>query len=257
MAEELELYKQAGGVTLVDVTPMACGRNPQGLADLSRQTGVKIVMGTSWYRSPYYPDFVNKTTTSGLTAILLDEIESGFEGSGVRPGIIGEIGTDKRWMQGNEERVFRASARAAIQSGLSVTTHTPPHCAMMFFDLLTEEKMDPKRIIFGHMDNTLQLDYMTEVLKLGSTVELDLIGLQHLNTDRRRAELVVKLIKLGYLDQILLSMDVYTRPQLATNEGLGYGYLITSFLPRLRELGVTEEEINVMTHKNPARHLEV
>ncbi len=256
MRDEVLLYKQAGGGTLVDVTPMACGRDPVKLATISRDTGVHIVMGTSWYRAPYYPENINKVTTRDLTSILVDEISNGYEDSGIRPGIIGEIGIDKRWIQGSEERVFRASARAAIQTGLSITTHTPPHCAEMLFELLEEEKVDSSRIIFGHMDNTLEIDYFLSVLKKGVSVELDLIGLQHLNTDQRRADLVVKLIRLGYVDKILLSMDVYTRPQLKTNNGLGYGYLIETFLPRLRAAEVSEEEIEIMTRKNPARHLE-
>jgi phosphotriesterase-related protein len=257
MLEEVTLYKEGGGGTLVDVTPMACGRDPIKLASVSRDTGIHIVMGTSWYRAPYYPDLIHKTNTRDLTAILVDEITNGFEDSGIKPGIIGEIGLDKRWIQGSEERVFRASARASNATGLAITTHTPPHCALMLIDLLQEENVDPERIILGHLDNTLELDYFLGVLKAGCAVEFDLIGLQHLNTDQRRANLVVELVKLGYGDRILLSMDVYTRPQLKTNGGLGYSYLIETFLPRLRAGGVSEEEIELMTHKNPARLLEI
>lgn len=257
MKEELTLYKSTGGGTLVDVTPLSCGRDPERLKQISMETGVNVVMGTSWYRAPYYPDLINKSCTNTLANLLEEEIKFGYQDSGIKPGIIGEIGIDKRWVQGTEERVFRASARAANRTGLSVTTHTPPHCAMLLFDLLEEEKVDPTRIIFGHLDNTLEIDYFQKVIDKGSSVELDLIGLQHLNTDERRAKLVIELVRRGYLEKILLSMDVYTRPQLKTNSGLGYGYLIESFLPRLIDGGISEEEIHVMTHVNPARHLEI
>ncbi len=257
MTEEVVLYKKAGGGTLVDVTPLSCGRNPLALAKVSEESGVNIVMGTSWYRDPYYPEMINKSPTDFLTGVLVDEITNGFETTGIKPGIIGEIGIDKRWIQGTEERVFRASARAQKKTGLSITTHTPPHSALLLLDLLREEDVDPTRIIVGHMDNTLELEYFLMVLKYGCSVELDLIGLQHLNTDQRRANLVVELIRLGYTDKILLSMDVNTRPQLKTNGGLGYGYLIETFLPRLLLKGITQEEINQMTHGNPARHLSI
>ena len=41
----------------------------------------------------------------------------------MRPGIIGEIGTDKPWVSAREERVHRAVARAARRTGLAITTH--------------------------------------------------------------------------------------------------------------------------------------
>jgi len=257
MKEELMLYKSAGGGTLVDVTPLNCGRDPQKLQQISRETGVHVVMGTSWYRAPYYPEIINKSTTNSLATLLEEEIRFGCGDSGIRPGIIGEIGIDKRWIQGSEERVFRASARAARSTGLTITTHTPPHCAILLFDLLEEEKVNPERIIFGHLDNTLESEYFLQIIDKGCSVELDLIGMQHLNSDERRAQLVIDLVRRGHIEKILLSMDIYTRPQLKTNNGLGYGYLIETFLPRLIQGGLNSEEIHVMTHVNPARHLEV
>ena len=43
------IYKQFGGGTLVDATSIGLGRDPVGLARISRQTGVNIVMGASYY----------------------------------------------------------------------------------------------------------------------------------------------------------------------------------------------------------------
>ena len=44
---------------------------------------------------------------------LVREATEGVGETGIRPGIIGEIGTDKPWLTGQEERVHRAAARAA------------------------------------------------------------------------------------------------------------------------------------------------
>ncbi len=41
--------------------------------------------------------------------------------------------------------------------------------------------------------------------------------------------------------------------QLASYGGVGYGNVVTNFLPLLRTRGVSEEQIHQMTVENPAR----
>lgn len=257
MTEEVQAYFDAGGRTLVDVTPLACGRDPVKLARVAQATGVHIVMGVGWYREPYYPPEVFERTTSYLAGQLVDEITNGFDDTGIKPGIIGEIGLDKKHMHAAEERVFRAAGRAHRSTGLAITVHTPPHTPEVILEVLGEEGVDPARVIFGHMDNTLELDYFESVLKAGSVVELDLIGIQTINTDQRRADLVTKLVERGYQNRILLSQDLYTRDRLTTNGGHGYGYLINTFLPRLAAAGLDEDILQQLTMRNPQRLLAV
>ena len=40
---------------------------------------------------------------------------------------------------------------------------------------------------------------------------------------------------------------------LATHGGKGYGYLLNTFVPLLRERGVTEAQVSLMLVENPAR----
>lgn len=255
MTEEVRRYGAAGGGTLVELTPREVGRKAGALREISMETGVHVVMGTSWYRAPYYPPEIERSTTARLADMLVEEIEHGAEGTGVRPGIIGEIGTDKRWMQGVEERVFRASARAHRRTGLALSTHTPPHAAKAHLDILFEEGADPAKVIVGHCDNTLELDYLLSILATGAWVQFDLIGLTTINSDERRADMLVELLRRGHLGRLLLSLDLGTRPRLSTNGGRGYAELIDFFLPMLRERGVSDEEIRTLTRDNPQRVL--
>ena len=71
--------------------------------------------------------------------MILNEIKFGVDDTGIKPGIIGEIGLDKSWVEGDEERVLRAAARAQIESGLAITTHTPCSSSMKFFELFKED----------------------------------------------------------------------------------------------------------------------
>ena len=61
----------------------------------------------------------------------------------------------------------------------------------------------------------------------------------------------------GHVDRILISQDVCHDSQLTRYDGNGYTYLTRSFLPRLREAGVSEAEIETMTVANPRRLLTV
>ena len=255
MTEEIRLYKEAGGGAIVDCGLEHIGRQPEALRRISEATGVHIIMGTGFCREPYYPEFVDKWTTARLAEYIIDEIENGWADTGIRPGVIGEIGIDKRWVQGVEERVIRAAARAHHATGLAVTTHTPPHTALLFHEILQEEGVPPDRIIFGHLDNTLEMDELERIAATGAYIQFDLIGIDWINSDRRRAEFLAELIRRGYGDRLLAAQDMPARPRLKTNGGHGYQHLIDNFLPMLREEGVNEDDIRRITRTNPARVL--
>lgn len=255
MTEEIRLYKEAGGGAIVDCGLEHIGRQPEALRRISEATGVHIIMGTGFYREPYYPEFVDKWTTARLAEYIIDEIENGWADTGIRPGVIGEIGIDKRWVQGVEERVIRAAARAHHATGLAVTTHTPPHTALLFHEILQEEGVPPDRIIFGHLDNTLEMDELERIAATGAYIQFDLIGIDWINSDRRRAEFLAELIRRGHRDRLLAAQDMPARPRLKTNGGHGYQHLIDNFLPMLRAEGVDEDDIHRITRTNPARVL--
>src|ERR1044072_2929476 len=125
MLEELGRYRTAGGSGLVDLTLPGVGRAPGWLRTIAEASGLHVVSGTGWYRTAYYPAEarIERLTAGDLADVLVAEIADGVGDTGVRPGIIGEIGTDKPWLTPAEERVHRAAARAANRTGLPITTH--------------------------------------------------------------------------------------------------------------------------------------
>ena len=56
--DEILLYKEHGGVSVVDATSIGVCRNPQGLRDISEQTGINIIMGSGFYVNDSHPDYV-------------------------------------------------------------------------------------------------------------------------------------------------------------------------------------------------------
>jgi len=256
--EELAAYKGLGGGTLVDVTPIGIGRDLARLARLSQATGLHIVAGAGWYRQAYYPAEARIDRRS--IDDLADEIVQEFVDGPVRPGIIGEIGTDKPWVTAQEERVFRAAARAALRTGASVTTHAvQSDVGLAQLAILEDEGLDPARIVIGHCDSHPRIEHWREIVRRGAHVEADFLGMSFTPLERagepKVVELISTLLNEGFEKQILLSQDVCHDSQLASYGGNGYTYLQKSFLPRLVAAGVNTATIKTITVENPARLL--
>ncbi len=256
--EELAAYKALGGGTLVDVTPIGIGRDLARLARLSQATGLHIVAGAGWYRQAYYPAEARIDRRS--TDDLADEIVQEFVDGPVRPGIIGEIGTDKPWVTAQEERVFRAAARAALRTGASVTTHAvQSDVGLAQLSILEDEGLDPARIVIGHCDSHPRIEHWREIARRGAHVEADFLGMSFTPLERagepKVVELISTLLNEGFETQILLSQDVCHDSQLASYGGNGYTYLQKTFLPRLAAAGGNAATIKTITVENPARLL--
>ena len=69
------------------------------------------------------------------------------------------------------------------------------------------------------------------------------------------AEAIPQLLDAGYEDRLLLSQDVCMKMHLKAYGGTGYSFVLEKFLPYLRMLGVTEEQIHKMMVVNPRRVL--
>jgi phosphotriesterase-related protein len=261
---ELARYRDAGGRTLVDLTLAGVGRDPAWLADLSRTSGLHLVMGAGWYRDAYYPPEarIDRRSVDDLADELVREATDGVGETGIRPGILGEIGTDKPWLSAREERVHRAVARAARRTGLAITTHAVmSDVGLAQLRVFEEEGADPTRVVIGHADSYPVLDHYLAIVGRGATVEFDFLGMsftpQEHHGEGRIVELLCELLARGHVERVLLSQDVCHNAQLTRYEGNGYTYLHETFLPRLRAAGVSDAEIETMTVANPRRLLTI
>jgi predicted metal-dependent phosphotriesterase family hydrolase len=262
--EELAAFKAAGGGALVDVTLDGVGRDPEWLAGLARATGLHIVMGSGWYRGAHYPDesLIDRRSVDSLADEIVRDAIDGVGQTGIRSGIIGEIGTDKPWLSAQEERVHRAAARAARRTGLAITTHAVQ--STVGLDQLTvfeAEGADLTRVVIGHADSNPSLDYHLAIAERGATVEFDFLGMSFTPLERHGEGRIVdnlrELLSRGHVERILLSQDVCHDSLLRRYGGNGYTYLADTFLPRLRAAGVSEAEIRTITIDNPRRLLTV
>ncbi|HEX7224602.1 MAG TPA: phosphotriesterase-related protein [Candidatus Limnocylindria bacterium] len=261
IADELRDFRRRGGASIVELTLDGVGRDPDRLRRLAGAIGLNVVMGCGWYRGAYYPaeTRIDRRSVDALADELVAEFEHGVRGTGVRPGIIGEIGTDKPWVSALEERVHRAAARASRRTGMAITTHgVQSDVGLAQLRIFTEEGVDPSRVVIGHADSHLDLDFYLAVLDRGANLQFDFVGHRfgvEEAMEPRLVEIIVELLERGHAPQILLSQDVCHNRQLKAYGGFGYVYLQQYFLPTLRTAAVGEGEIRQMTIDNPARIL--
>ena len=264
IVEELGAFRAAGGGTIVDLTLDGVGRDPEWLAAVSRTTGLHVVMGSGWYRGAHYPAeaLIDRRSVDALADIIVRDAVVGVGDSGIRAGIIGEIGTDKPWLSAQEERVHRAAARASRRTGLAITTHAVQSAVGLDqLDVFEAEGADLTRVVIGHADSHPSLDYHLAIAGRGATVEFDFLGMSFTPLERHGEGRIVdnlrELLARGHLERIVLSQDVCHDSQLRRYAGNGYTYLADTFLPRLREAGVSDDEIRTITVDNPRRLLTI
>ncbi len=254
---ELKAYAKAGGNTVVDVTSGGLGRNPQALRRISEAANLHIVMGAAWYREIVYPGFVYELDSGSLSERIVKELMEGIDGTNIRAGVIGEIGTERKFITPAQERVFRAAARACLRTGASIVTHTTHfgELALEQIALLREEGVPKERIIISHLGDRTDQNHLRLIAHQGVYLGIDNIGYRDdgYPSDEVRAKNVKMLIDEGHIRQIMLSGDVCMKTHLHAYGGKGYDHIALRFVPLLQETGVTTGQIHTMTVSNPGR----
>lgn len=266
-ARELTKYKRAGGGTIVDVTLDGIARQPLTLVSLSESTQVHIVMGCGYYVWQSHPPEVEAESVAQLANRMVDDLTVGAHGTDIRAGVIGEIGTSPE-VHPRERKVLRAAASAQLRTGAAITIHacsTTRH-ALEVLDILEDAGLKSfARVVVGHQDAVLDLDYHLAVLDRGAYVEFDLFGHHYFDAsfgdywmpgDGERVALLAELTERGYTRQLLISQDVCMKMQLTEYGGGGYTYLSDWVEPRMRAAGIGTSAIHQMRVENPATLLD-
>ncbi len=275
--EEAREFKNLGGGTIVDVTPADIGRNPLALRTVARSAGLNIVAGTGHYVHIAHPPGLENEPTGEIAERMIIELTEGIDGTGIRAGVIGEIGTSHP-LHPREEKVLRAAARAQQGTGYPISVHVAPSARQGHdvLEILENEGADLGRVVMGHLDLTLgHLDaefdeivgYHSSLGERGCYIQYDTCGVElyvpsgglgppfWLPSDLTRLKAIARLLEAGHGDRLLLSQDVCTKKDLVRYGGFGYGHILRYFVHNLKEIGVTRSESDRMLIDNPKRML--
>lgn len=261
LVEELKAYREAGGRSIVEVTCDGWGRDLDVLARLSEASEVHIVATAGFYIEPCMPLFVAQWSVERLADHITQEIQMGVGKNQRRCGVL-KSAIHRARAEGLELKGLRAVAIAQKRTGAVITTHTTGArrqevpggtVALNQLEILRAEGVSPTRFIAGHVDERPDIDVLSRLAAEGCYLQFDVIGKEHWLLDSTRAELVHELVRRGFVANVLLSHDRNRDHEMRYSGNTGYCHLFERFLPRLRQLGVTEEQVQVMLVSNPAR----
>lgn len=268
---ELEEYKHYGGNTLVECTSLGITRDALGMKMLAKSSGVTIIAGCGYYTYDTHPHELASWTVEQVTKSMLNDLTLGMEGTTIRAGVIGEIGAS--WpIHPDELNCLRAAANAQRQTGVAVYVHCYPwgKGGVQAAKLLLQEGVPAGKIVICHSDVELDHAYIQQLLNLGVYVELDSFGKEYYidppdrsiaggiyARDLDRVRVLKQLILAGYIRQLLISNDIYTKSLLHAYGGWGYDHILAHIVPMMREMQITEESISALLIGNPAQLLDV
>ena len=262
-------FRNCGGGTIVDVTSIGIGRDPLALARISRATGLHVVMGAGYYIPLSHPADLHLRTEDSLHEQMVREVTSGVGDSGIRAGILGELGCTYPLTE-TSRRVLSAAAAASRATGAPISIHPGPdtRSADEIIDALIAGGADPRRVAIGHLGFRhpepsellsiaeagcyAQFDHFGsfEDTSLASTTSTDFVV-----NDTQRLEMAEALLSEGYGDRILFSHDVCWRTHRLARGGKGYSHVIETLRPRMRSRGWTDRQVDDVLVVNPARLL--
>ncbi len=176
---ELQYFKNSGGRTVVDVTNIGLGRDPLALRRVANATGLNIVMGSGWYQKFYHPVDMDERTVENLASEIVRDVTVGVNDTGIKSGIIGEVGINGNPLTPNEVKSIRASAQASRATGAAISFHQggTDREKLEVAGILGEEGGDMSRVVFGH-SNTYAGDVplLLELLEMGVYIQFDTLG---------------------------------------------------------------------------------
>lgn len=263
---KLDALKAAGIDTIVDLTVLGLGRDIRRVRDVAERTRVNIIAATGFYTFTELPTYLRLRGPGRLIDVeepmvdmFVRDLTVGIAGTGIRAAIL-KCATDEQGVTPDVERVLRSVARAHLDTGAPISTHTDPHTERGLEQqrIFSEEGVDLTRVVIGHSGDTDDLDYLQRVLDNGSYLGMDRFGLDSRLDFERRVKTVVDLIERGYCDRLVLSHDTSCHSSNFPSDyrtrnlpSWRFGHISEDVLPALRAAGVTEEQIDTMLVDTP------
>jgi len=271
LTREIAQIREWGGKSVVELTCAGLKPMPEALAAMSAEAGVQIIMGCGYYVHDYQTQDplsagVYDKTADDVAQDIIGQIYHGAWGTGVRAGIIGEVGCQSPWTD-HEKKVMQGALIAQQETGAAINVHPGRHAdqPQEVADFLRARGGDTSRVVISHIDRTVfDDDRLLRLADSGVTLEFDLFGQEmsyyphsdiDMPNDAHRLQMIRMLIDHGHLERVVISHDICYCTRLTKFGGHGYGYIHRHILPLMLRRGFTEDEIDGIMERNPARIL--
>lgn len=239
-------------------------------AEVSRESGVDVVLCTGFYREFSRPPYFYERSTAELADEMIRDISEGIDGSGVKAGII-KIALDSMDAAQNR-KLLAAAAIAQKATGVAVSTHTcSDEVRFGTLNYLEGAGVDPSRIYLGHADSNSDIGEALALARRGCNLILTIwgitdeasIGWHHGQLPKSLSSYMARaLLDEGYLGQLLVSVDYGASVKDGKLAPMLYGidtrdstFAFTYTVPLLKRMGFTQEQIDTVMKENPAKML--
>jgi 5-phospho-D-xylono-1,4-lactonase len=262
---DIDDFYQAGGRTLVDSMPCGGGRNVVKLAELSRRTTTNIVCPTGLHLPKYYPPghWGERLGVEKLAELFIADIEQGIDAADyngpevertAHPAGVIKVATGQKIPTAHERKVFEAAAQAHRETGAPILTHTEQGVgAIEQVKLFQEFGVALGHVVISHTDRAPDLGYHREVLSTGVLLEYDSAFRWPAGSKNHTLHLVLALVAAGFGAQIVVGMDAARRKYWKGYDGgPGLAFLLREFVPRLKEAGLADADVQKIFVTNPA-----
>ncbi len=268
--KELKHFKKFGGNSIIDCTLDEIDRNPERLKQASMLSGVNVVMGCGHYIDVAIPDKVRKMSASEIAKEIITDLTVGVDGTGIKAGVIGEIGTSAT-ITDTEFRVLEGAGIASLETGNSIHVHTSLYeeNGTVVLERLNKLGVSAEKVCIDHIDVDLREDYIFKLLDKGAYIEFDNFGKEffipkrengvlkgRFAYDYERALMIKKIVDRGYINKVLICNDICLKSQFVSYGGNGFAHALMTVKDMLIDVGLTEKQYESIVIDNVANFLD-
>lgn len=254
ISEAISFYN-AGGGTLVDLTPINYGRNPLALKKISEASNVNIMFVTGFHKEEFQPKWLDDMSDKEVYDFLFHEINEGVTSEKLLPSAM-KIGTSLNEITDSEKRIIK------IAGNIQRDTHIPmiTHCengtmGLEQLELLKNSGADLSQVCLSHVDLTRDVEYIEKICETGASVSFDHVGRELSSKDSQSIAMLKQLVEDGFEEHICLSGDMGRKKYFRSYNGKpGLDYILTEFRKLLLK-EISEDSYEKMIHDNPHRIL--
>lgn len=264
---ELKLFRAAGGRAVVDMTPSVPGRDIVRLAEIADRSQTNVIVSTGFVDWALYPgtrNWIEQTSVDDLAKLIAAEVTEGCDANNycsplVRrtrhcAGVI-KVATGYQVITAFQEKTIQAAAVAHLMSGAPISVHTElGTCVPELVELLAGEGVQPESIIVAHTFHNPDPWYQRDIAQTGIYLVQDGPGRVKYFPESNTIEQIERFLEDGFADQLLFAGDHSRRSGWTSyGRGLGFDYILKSFIPKLIRTGIPESAIRAMVNENAAR----
>jgi phosphotriesterase-related protein len=253
--QELHGY---GCNSMIDPCPMDIGRDAEFIAEVAQRSGINIVCATGVYNEFEGMPYTFRTMPAeDILELYVKEITEGIGDTGIKAGVI-KIATHGE-PTAYERKMISVATQASLLTGAPIISHTQlASHGHDQIDIVESCHGHANCMVVGHSGDRDDHGYQASLARRGAFVGLDRFGLDFLLPDDARMKNLMQLVAAGLREHVVISQDYpvcllgrfgVNLENIAPNWGITH--IFKSIIPRLKEMGLTDEDVETILVSNP------